>query len=318
MAKKTYQVRNWREYNKSLVSRGSLTFWLSEEIIKEWQCTLNEGGQRGRPPKYSDSMIESALTLRQLFNLPLRATEGLLGSLIMLLGLKSEVPDYTTLSKRGKKLEIDLDYRPSKGARHVLIDSTGVQVIGEGEWKVLNHGKAKHQLWRKLHIAIDAKSLDILAAEMTESVRLDGNTLPKLIKGIPDVIEQMTGDGAYDKKNCYQTAYERGAKPVFPPQHNAAVQRNKIKKDPALIARDEAINFIGRGDSQEEQLKQWKLNNNYHRRSLVETTMSRLKFVFNDRMRSKNMQNQVTDLRIRCKIINKMNQLGLPKSEVVL
>lgn len=318
MSKKTYRVRNWSDYNKALRDRGSLMYWVSEDIINKWQSGKDGTGKRGRPTKYPDAIIEGALTLRQLFNLPLRATEGFLRSLIELMKLNCETPDYTTLSKRSKQLSINLKYTRTKKPRHILIDSTGVQVIGEGEWKVLNHGKAKHQLWRKLHIAIDAESQEILAATMTESVRLDGNYLPGLIDKIPGTISQITGDGAYDKKNCYQTAYNRGAKPVFPPQHNAAVQRTKIKKNPALLARDEAILFIGRGETLEERLKQWKLDNNYYIRSLVETTMSRMKHIFGDRMRSRNAQNQETDLMIRCKIINKMTQLGMPKSEIIL
>jgi hypothetical protein len=318
MSKKTYRVRNWSEYNKSLRNRGSLTFWISEKIVNEWQSKGDRSGKRGRPLKYADALIESALTIRQLFNLPLRATEGFLGSVIELLALHCEIPDYTTLSKRSKQLSINLDYKQTKQARHILVDSTGVQVIGEGEWKVLNHGKTKHQLWRKLHIGIDAESQEILAVKMTDSVRLDGNYLPGLINKIPGPISQITGDGAYDKKNCYQTAYKRGAKPVFPPQHNAGIQRNKIKKDPALLARDETILFIGRGETQKEKRRQWKLNNNYYIRALIETTMSRLKHVFGDRMRSRNIQNQETDLMIRCKIINKMTQLGMPISEVIL
>jgi hypothetical protein len=314
MTKKVYRVRNWKEYNKGLVNRGSLTFWFSKEVIDNWR--QKKCGAHGNQ-KYSDMVILCGLSLRQLFRLPLRATEGMMISLIELMKMDVDTPDYSTLSRRGKTLQVSLNVKDSSKARHVLVDSTGIQIIGEGEWKRLRHGESRHQVWRKLHIAMDAESHEILAATMTESVRLDGNYLPGLIDKIEGPISQITGDGAYDKKNCYRTAYARGAKPVFPPQHDACIQRNKIKKDPALIARDETILFIKNGENPEENRKLWKQQNNYHRRSLVETMMSRMKSLFGDEMRARTFENQYTDLMIRCYIINQMNRLGLPKSEVV-
>lgn len=315
MTKKVYRVRNWKEYNKGLVNRGSLTFWFSKEVIDSWQNGRN--GESHGNQKYSNMVILCGLTLRQLFRLPLRATEGMLSSLVTLMKLNVNTPDYSTLSRRGKTLKVNLLIKPSTNGRHVLVDSTGIQVIGEGEWKKLRHGESRHQLWRKLHIAMDADSHEILAATMTESVRLDGNYLPGLIDKIEGPIVQITGDGAYDKKNCYQTAHRRGAKPVFPPQHDACVQRNKIKKDPALLARDNTILFMHAGEDKEKQRRLWKKENNYHRRSLVETMMSRMKSIFGDQMRTRSFENQLTDLLIRCQIINQMNTMGLPESIVI-
>ena len=186
--------------------------------------------------------------------------------------------------------------------------------MGEGEWKRLKHGESRCQVWKKLHIALDADSLDIIALAVTDSVRLDCNYLPGLIDQIKDPIEQITGDGAYDKQNCYETALLRGAKPVFPPQHNAAVQRNKLKKDPALFPRDELIIRLKSAPDKEKELRLWKKENNYHRRSLVETNMGRLNTIFGDEMTARTPENQFTDLAVRCRIINKMNQLGMPKS----
>lgn len=311
MAKKAYRVRNWHHYNRSLVNRGSITYWISESVFKR-EGTITRG--RGRPKSYSDALIEMGLVFRQLFRLTLRATEGFIRSLFSLMKANAVAPDYTTLSRRSKNLKPILHARPSEEGLHVLVDSTGVQIIGEGEWKTLRHGSSRHQLWRKLHIAMDANSLDILSMKMTDSVRLDGNHLPDLIDQIPGEIKQITGDGAYDKKSCYQAAYKRGAKPVFPPQHNATPQRNRYKKDPSLIARDQAIRQIGRGQTRDERLKNWKLDNKYHRRSLVETTMSRLKSIFTDQLRSRCPTRQRTDLALRCRILNHFNRLGLPIS----
>ena len=314
MAKKAYRVRNWPDYNKSLIQRGSLTFWFSKDVTDNWSKNKNDchGNQ-----KYSDMVIQCALTLRQLYRLTLRATEGLMKSLIELAKLVVTVPNYSTLSRRGKTLKISLGVKGDSKVKHILVDSTGIQVIGEGEWKKLRHGESRHQVWRKLHLAMDATNQNILAATMTESVRLDGNYLPGLIDQIEGSIDQITGDGAYDKRNCYEKAYERNAKAVFPPQHDACIQRNKFNKNPALIARDKTIMQIGRGKNREEKLKAWKRENNYHRRSLIETMMFRMKTVFGDQMRSRSFENQKTDLLIRCYAMNKINSLGLPVSEVI-
>lgn len=315
MAKKAYRVRNWKDYNKSLVQRGSLTFWFSEDVVNSWKGKEQSNSHGNQ--KYSDMVILSSLTLRQLFRLSLRATEGMMRSLVELMKLVVCTPNYSTLSRRGKTLKVNLGVKKTLRARHVLVDSTGIQVIGEGEWKKLRHGESRHQVWRKLHIAMDASDQTILSATMTESVRLDGNYLPGLIDQVEDPIEQITGDGAYDKKNCYQIAHQRNAKPVFPPQHDACVQRNKRKKNPALRARDEVILYLGRGPDREQRLKEWKQANDYHKRSLVETMMSRMKSIFGDQMRSRMFENQRTDLLIRCYAINKINSLGLPVSEAI-
>lgn len=310
MTKKVYRVRNWSQYNKGLVSRGSVNVWFNKNHIKSAE------GSHGNE-SYSDALVLCALTIRQLFNLPYRATEGFLRSLIELHHLRIPTPDYSTLCRRAKTLKVDLGAKLSNKPRHILIDSTGVQVLGEGEWKRLKHGESRCQVWKKLHIAMDADSLDIVAMDVTDSVRLDGNYLPGLIEQIDSPIEQITGDGAYDKQNCYEAAQNRGAKPVFPPQHNAAVQRNKIKKNTALIPRDELIIRLNSAQDKEEELRNWKQENNYHRRSLVETNMSRMNIIFSDQMSARTPENQFTDLAIRCRIINKMNKLGLPKSVAV-
>lgn len=310
MTKKAYRVRTWSKYNKGLVSRGSLCVWFNKNHIKS-----SEGAHGNQ--SYSDLLILCALTLRQLFSLPYGATEGLLGSLIQLNQLEIQTPNYSTLCRRAKTLDVDLGVKATGTPRHILVDSTGVQVLGEGEWKRLKHGESRCRVWKKLHIALDADSLDIVALDVTDSVRLDGNYLPGLIDQIEDPIEQITGDGAYDKQNCYQCAHQRGAKPVFPPQHNAVAQRNKIKKKHELIPRDELITRLNSSLDKEEELRSWKQENNYHRRSLVETNMSRMSFIFGDRMSARTPENQFTDLAIRCRIINKMNKLGLPQSVVV-
>jgi hypothetical protein len=317
MAKIAYRVRNWKDYNKSLVQRGSLTFWFSDEVINRWQEDQEDGAHGNQ--KYGDQWIICGLTIRQLFRLPLRATEGLMSSVIELMKLRIPVPDYTTLCRRGRRVKVCLGARQTEEARHVLVDATGIQVMGESEWKHYKYRlkRSRCQVWRKLHIAMDANNQDILSATVTESVRLDGNYLSGLIDEIQGPLSQITGDGAYDKKSCYRKAYERKAKPVFPPQHNACVQRNKYKKDPALEVRDQTILRIGRGENRELRLKGWKTDNNYHQRSLVESMMFRMKSIFGDQIRSRTIENQRTDLLIRCYAMNRINLLGLPVSRPI-
>jgi len=319
MTKKVYRVRNWRQYNKALCHRGSLTFWFSAEVLSGWK--EDRSSWRHGNQVYTDMFILSALTLRQIYRLPLRATTGLMSSIIQLLKRSDKVAHYSTLCRRARSLHVSLAVKHSERARHVLIDSTGVQVIGESEWKYFKYGvkKCRYQTWKKLHITMDAETQEILSATMTDSINLDSNSLPDLVQAIPGKISQITGDGAYDKKNCYQSAHERNAKPVFPPQHNASLQRNKYKKNLSLLARDKIIEEIGRGRTPErhERLRLWKKANQYHRRSLVETAMFRLKSLFGDQMRSRHPLNQLTDLLIRCYAMNRITALGMPDSEPI-
>ena len=311
MSKKAYRVRNWSQYNRSLVNRGDLTFWFSQDLLENWNQQPKESAHGNQ--QYSSIAITCALTLRQLFRLTLRATQGFVQSLLRLAKSNKSSPHYSTLSRRAKTLVITLGAAHPKEPLHVLVDSTGVQVLGESEWKEKRYGvpNCRYQTWRKLHIAIDADTQDILAATMTESTGYDAKQLPVLMDQIMHPIEQISADGAYDK------AYQIGARPIFPPQNKGAAQRNKYKKNPALLARDEAIMAVGRGEDRSERLREWKVENNYHRRSLVETAMFRMKTLFTDQIRSKCFENQKTDLLIRCRTINKVNRLGMPLSEPI-
>lgn len=318
MAKKTYRVRNWNEYNRSLVNRGSITFWFSEDALAKW-CEESEQKRRGRPRYYGAMSILCGLTLRQLYRLPLRATQGLLHSLMKLSKWELKIPNYSTLCRRSKSLSIKLKVPSPHQARHVLIDSTGVQVLGEGEWKTLKHGASRYQVWRKLHIVMDADKGWILNATMSESERLDSHYLRELLEPVAGRIERIIGDGAYDKKDCYRVAHERGAQGVFPPQHNAIVQRNKLKREPALLARDKTIRTIARYKQHQgsEGLAHWKKEVGYHQRSRIEALMWRMKSIFGDELRSRSYENQRTDLRVRCYAMNKITSLGMPHSVVV-
>lgn len=315
MSKQIYRVRNWKEYNRNLINRGSITFWFSEEVVKNWYY---EGKRkRGGIIKYSDMAIICVLTLRNLFRMPLRAAQGLVESLIGLIKLDVDAPNYSTLSRRASGLKIGFPKPCGDEPLHVVIDSTGINVYGESEWKSVKHGTCRYQVWRKLHIIMDIEKQIILAADCSESSMHDANYLPSLVEGIDGEIDCITGDGAYDKKKCYRAAHKKGAKLIAPPQHDAIVQRNKYKKDPALLARDQVIKDIKDLGGNEAAVKEWKEKNGYHNRSLVETAMFRLKTVFGEEVRSRKFANQKTELLIRCVALNKMTALGLPKSEMI-
>jgi hypothetical protein len=160
-----YETRNWPAYNEALKRRGSLTIWFDPEMIWDGQPT----GKRGRKPDYSDGAIQTCLTMKVLFGMALRQTTGFVESLLRLIGLDWAVPDFSTLSRRQKTLKVNIPYRGSQGPLHLLVDSTGIKVEGEGEWNARKHGGSKRRVWRKIHIGIDEKTLEIRAAEFTTS-----------------------------------------------------------------------------------------------------------------------------------------------------
>ncbi|WP_370560104.1 IS5 family transposase [Escherichia coli] len=217
MGKSKHKISNWKQYNQALVQRGSLTVWMDEQAIQQWHCQTHHG-RRGRGFHYSDSAIETALMLKAVFKLPLRALEGFINSLFELMNVPLQSPDYSCISKRAKTVEIK--YRlPSHGpVAHLVIDATGLKVYGEGEWKIRKHGKEKRRVWRKLHLAVDAATHAIVAAEVSLETVGDNEVLPTLLNPLRRKIEQVSADGAYDTKACYALLQKKGAKATIPPR----------------------------------------------------------------------------------------------------
>jgi hypothetical protein len=215
-SKTEYRVRNWPEYDRALVQRGSLTVWFDEAYIKE-HWTPPGTGKRGAPWVYSDLAIQRLLVLKAVFHLPYRALEGLARSLMQLMGLDLPVPDHTHLSRRAKTLQVTIPRRARQESLHVVVDSTGLKIFGEGEWKVRQQGVGKRRTWRKVHLAVDAQSKDVIGVEVTTVEWTDGEVFSGLIEQIEGPIEQIDGDGAYDTREVYQAGRDRGAKGVVPP-----------------------------------------------------------------------------------------------------
>ena len=190
----TYRTTNWRSYDAALRQRGSLAIWFDPQM--EW-LAVPRGG-RGRPATFSDAAIQTCLTLKALFGLALRQTTGLVASLLKLADLDWLVPDFSTLCRRSSGLIVQIPYRPSTGALHLLIDSTGIKAAGEGEWSTRKHGASRPRSWRKVHLGIDAETLEVRAIEVTGSRVGDGPMLPQLLAQIPaeEAIGLVTADGA--------------------------------------------------------------------------------------------------------------------------
>ena len=300
--RRQYRIRNWPEYNRALVGRGSLTLWVEQRAVNKWH-DQSRPARRGRRRPYSDLAVACALTLREVYHLPLRASQGLVSSMLRLLGADLPTPHYSTLSRRAASLDVRLPRR-TKGPLHLAIDSTGVKVYGEGEWKVRLHGADRRRIWRKLHLLIDHTTHEAVACSMTEQYVLDRRELPGLLAGVEGEVLEVLGDGAYDFQDCYRAVHARGARSIIPPK-----KRARVRGGPEFGDRDAAVR---RG--REAGREQWKREAGYHRRSLAETAMMRLKTLFSDRLKAREWRRQETELRLRCAAMNRMTALGMPKS----
>jgi hypothetical protein len=318
MSKKTYRVRNWKEYNQALVKRGSLTFWFDEKCINQWRSEKEKLG-RGRPEKYSDMAIQTGLTLKALFKLTFRGTEGFIKSLLEMLEVDIEAPNYTLLCKRQKSISVDLPKKAlaSGETLHLAFDTTGLKVYGEGEWKVRQHGWVKHRLWRKFHLALNTENQQIEAFELTDLGVQDCEGVPLLLGQIEEPIDSVRGDGAYDRFSCYEEAERRKFRLITPPQRNSKLSSERKKYNrkinpEALKKRDEEIKKV-----RELGRPEWKIQADYHRRSLAETSMFRVKTLLDNRLSTRTLEHQKTEVAVWCQIINKMTMLGMPKSVAI-
>ena len=301
----TYKTQNWPTYNEALKRRGSLTIWFDTEMTWEAKPT----GKRGRQPTYSDPAIQTCLTMKVLFGMALRQTTGFVESLLRLVGLDWDVPDFSTLSRRQKTLAVNIPFRGSQGPLHLLIDSTGIKVEGEGEWNARKHGGQKRRVWRKVHIGIDEQTLEVRAVEVTSSDVGDAPMLPELLDQIPldQEIASVTADGAYDTRKCHDAIADRGAAAVIPPRKNAkpwkAVTAGAAARNEAL----RASKYLGRA--------LWRRWSGYHRRSRIETKMHCVKLL-GQRLMARDFDRQVAEFQVRVAVLNGFTALGIPVTKV--
>jgi len=224
------------------------------------------------------------------------------------MGLPIKVPDYTTLSRRQAKLRVEIPSFIPTDSRHVVIDSTGLKVFGEGEWKVRQHGYDKRRTWRKLHLGIDEKTQEIVASTITTNDVKDSQVLGELLEQIDEPVVQVSADGAYDSFECYQQILEREAEPVIPPRIDA-VERIESDENPEIAARNQVVRKV-----EEQGRKTWKEESASHRRSLAETAMFRIKTLFGNQLKARLFESQAVEAFVRCVVLNRMTGLGLPES----
>lgn len=304
--KQHYRIRNWQEYNKALVRRGSLTLWIDSRSTDLW-LACDHPARRGRRCTYADAAILCTLLMREVYHLPLRSTQGLVSSVLHLMKVPVPVPHYSTLSRRARRLAVCLAAQSSKTIRHLVIDSTGLKVYGEGEWKVRLLGADKRRTWRKLHIAVDAFTHQVTAALLTDKDQLDRKSLPALLEKTAAEIKMVCADGAYDFAECYRAIKQREAVALIPPRADAVIRG----KSP-FEQRDENLRgIISNGR------KEWKQASGYHRRSLGETAFFRLKTIFSQRLRSRRADTQKCEAMTRCLALNRMSNLGMPQSYAI-
>lgn len=309
--KAKYRTRNWSEYNRSLINRGSITFWFSKDVTDHWYSS-KKIVKKGRPQTYSDDAIRCGLMIRALFHLPLRMLEGYITSLIGIFGFELSCPNYSIFCRRARGLQIPLRQLLKPGQRlNVIFDSTGMKVLGEGEWKVRKHGYSKRRTWRKVHVGVCADTGQVVVSAVTSNNVSDDFAMVYMMEALEGTpLGNVYGDGAYDTIDCREAINDRGGTPIIPPDKNAKLQRGIPL--PALRERDQAIRRIQELGDEGRAL--WKQEVGYHRRSRVETHMFREKTILGERLSTRRAWSQATEVMIREDILNRMTELGRPKS----
>jgi hypothetical protein len=307
--KLAYRVKNWHQYDQSLRDRGDITLWLSQDTIDAW--TPPQTGKRGAQPRYSDVAIETALTLRLLFRLPLRQTEGFLHALLMLMDSPLPCPDHTTLSRRHATVAIQRqsDQVPEE-AISLIVDSSGLQVCGQGEWHSQKHGEKPHKRWKKLHIGVDAQGR-IVASMLTESHEQDPSQVPALLSQVEHRIDRFIGDGIFDQALVYAAVehHSPGARVIIPPRKDAVLSSQVATAPTQRDAHLLAIESAGRCG--------WKRMSGYYAQSQAENAFSRFKRTFGGGLRSKRDESQEREAALACALLNRMQVLGRPQSYAV-
>ena len=293
-AKSRYRVRNWPQYEAGLRRRGDLTVWLSDTALDSWRALPSgkPGGQR----TYANVAIEAALTIRLVFHLPLRQTEGFLRSLVDMLDVEIPIPDHTTLSRRLKTLgEIPFRAVASHRPIHLFIDSTGLRI------HVGNLRKPpKNRAWRKLHLVVDAGTGEIVASDRTSRRTHDCTRVPAMLGQIDHRVASVSADGAYDTEGTYEAAHAQGKgralRVLILPGRDAQLSPRPTA---ALKERNRNIRSIRRLGRRE-----WHKWSGYSKRSMVENAIYRYKTIIGRCMRSRTLPGQRVEVQLACKVLN--------------
>ncbi len=311
-----YRVTNWPAYEAGLRRRGDLTFWVEEAALAGWQAPRRStpGGQ----PRYSELAIELVLTLRLVFHLALRQAEGFARSVLALLGLALPVPDHTTLSRRGRAFA---GRQPRVGAStgpvHLVLDSTGLELFGQGEWCAAKHGRLRRR-WLKLHIGVDATTGEIAAHMLTDSEADDAAQTPALLCQCEGTLASVTADGAYDRDPVYQAvaAWQPGSPPevIIPPRADAVLST----ADPdGQSPRGRHIRLVeprGSPDMAERGRIGWQRGTGYGKRNQVENAIGRYKHLIGPKLQARSRPNQHGEVALAAQVLNRMIRQAKPVS----
>jgi Transposase DDE domain len=309
--KTIYHIRNWKEYNTALINRGNITLHISPDVQEGWNAISNGLPQKQRI--YSDLAIETILCLKIFYKLPLRSTQGFATSILKLLNLELPCPHYSTLSRRAKTLQVDLCVRKTDEPIHLLVDSTGIKILGEGEWKVRQHKAGKRRKWLKLHLGFDKNSGQILAAIVTDAKGGDPDHFPEVLESaegeiapFDGVIEKVGADGIYDSIANFALIESRGAKAIIPVRYGAVTH----PKDPLASARNRVVEEMQEMYDEETGDAHWKRESGYHARSRIETEMFRYKTVIGDKVSFLSEDSARVEILLGCQILNRFTALG--------
>ncbi len=286
--------RCWSKYNKSLVNRGSITFWIDRDLLTDKACFESTKGR----PKFKSSIIKAGWVLRVVYRLSFRSLEGFFSSLLSMLGSTMKSPDYTLFCKRGDEVASLLPKLSNRRPIELVIDASGLKIFGEGEWKTYKHGREKKRRWIKVHTAVDPKTGECVAAVITDEKGGDATQFPSLIHQSPTSVKQAYADGAYDTKKCRALLYERGIEDIIPPRKTGRLHDHKELKN-----RNDALREL-RGLSGDYAL--WKKLKGYGRRSLAETFFSRMKTILGDKLASKKFVHQHLETMLKLHVLNSM------------
>ncbi|WP_025246496.1 IS5 family transposase [Candidatus Sodalis pierantonius] len=279
MAKQKFKITNWPAYNNALRQRGDMTVWHDESAIAAWtESTPPE--HRGRPLHYTDMAITTVLMIKRVFNLSLRALQGFVDAIFKLMGLS-----------RGE-------------ISHLVIDGTGLKIFGEGEWKVKQHGAERRRVWRKLHLAVDSATHEIICADLSLSGTTDAQALPGLINQTHRKIREASADSAYDTRYCHDALLRKKIKPLIPPRSGAQYWPARYHERNHAVANQ---HLSGNNDT-------WKKKVGYHRRSLAETAMFRFKTLLGGHLSLHDYDAQVGEAMAMVKALNRITLLGMPNS----
>ncbi len=295
-------VGNWPAYDRALLQRGDVTLWLAPEAIATWAAA--GVGQRGGPRQYSDLAIATARTLRRIFPLPLRQTEGVLTSIFWMLDLDLSAPDHTPRSRRGQHLAPTVRRAPAGAGTPLIVDRPGLSIVGEGEWAAVTHGGRGRRGWKTRQLGVDGSGV-IIAHALTAANVDDATTGTDLIEAVVGDIARVTADAAYATVAFYESAGARAAQVVVPP---APVSR----RGPRSSARDRTIKQV-----KEIGRRRWKNASASQQQARVEHAFFRDKSICGGALRARSPAGQVAEALVACNVLNQMTDLGRPDSYAI-